>query len=271
MKPSPVKPAPLVALTTDFGTEDPYVGVMKGVLLGICPHARLVDVTHGIPPQDVVAGRLALEAAVPYFPAGTIHLAVVDPGVGTGRAAIAVRTPRAVFVGPDNGLFSFLAEADLLEVRRIENRDYVLHPVSRTFHGRDVFAPAAAHLAAGVALSRLGTPVSAPNRLPLPTARTVEGGAVVGEVLTFDHFGNAVTSVRSADLPPDACRVVVAGRTCPLVSTYAAVADGEPLGLVGSTGRLEVSVRGGSARRELGLRRGTAVRVPPCWRDGVPV
>ena len=257
-----VKTPPVIALTTDFGLEDPYVGVMKGVILGICPGARLIDVTHGIPPQDVLAGCLALEAARPYFPKGTIHVAVVDPGVGTDRAILAVRTAEAAFLAPDNGLLSFLAEREIAEIRRIESDRLFLHPVSRTFHGRDVFAPVAGHLAAGVAFEALGPPASRLERLVIPRAERSASG-IAGEVLLFDRFGNAVTSIREEDLPAGAKKATVAGRTLPFVATYGSVAVGSPLCLLGSSGRLELSVRGGDARKELGLRRGDRVVVQP--------
>ncbi len=257
-----VKNAPVIALTTDFGLEDPFVGIMKGVILGVCPGARLVDVTHGIPPQDVLSGCLALEAAAPFFPGGTVHLAVVDPGVGTLRPAVAVRTARALFVAPDNGLLSFLAEAEVEEVRRIENPDLWLHPVSRTFHGRDVFAPVAAHLAAGVPLERVGPPAGGIHRIRVPHALRA-GDTVLGEILAFDRFGNALTSIRRGDVGFEPGALEVAGRRVPVLSAYAEASPGEPLALWGSTGRLEVSVREGSALRDLGLKRGDPVRVVP--------
>ena len=257
-----VKNTPVVALTTDFGLEDPFVGIMKGVILGICPRARLVDVTHGIPPQDVLSGCLALEAAAPFFPEGTVHLAVVDPGVGTRRPAVAVRTARGLFVAPDNGLLTFLSEAQVEEVRRIENPDLWLHPVSRTFHGRDVFAPVAAHLAAGVPLDRVGPPARGIHRVPVPHALRA-GDAVLGEILAFDRFGNALTNIRRGDVGFEPGALEVAGRRVPVLGVYAEAPPGEPLALWGSTGRLEVSVREGSARRALGLKRGDPVRVVP--------
>ncbi len=262
LEPAPggVKHPPLVALTTDFGLEDPFVGVMKGVILGICPGARIVDLTHGIPPQDVLAGCLALGEAAPYFPPGTVHVAVVDPGVGSARAALAVRTPRFLFVAPDNGILSFLSPDEVLEVRRLENPDLWLHPVSRTFHGRDVFAPVAAHLARGVPLAEVGPEHAELRRLHLPEP-VPEPGAVRGEVLGFDRFGNAVTNIRARDLPRPGRAVEVAGRTVPLLGTYAEAPPGRPLALWGSWGRLEVSVRDGSARQVLGLGKGDPVRV----------
>ena len=255
----------LITLTTDFGVRDPFVGIMKGVLLSICPSARLVDLTHEIPPQDVLAGGLALEAAAPFFPAGTVHLAVVDPGVGTARRAIAVRVGGSYLVGPDNGLFTFALEGDGWTAVSLTAPEYRLAEVSRTFHGRDVFAPAAAYLASGVPLERLGQTVSDPERLRLPGCR-LEGGELLGEVLDADRFGNLLTSIPAArlvELPgPGGVVLEVAGyRLRGPVAAYAEGGEGEPAVIVGSTGRLEIFVKAGNARDHLGARRGTIVRV----------
>jgi S-adenosylmethionine hydrolase len=258
---------PIITLTTDFGLRDPFVAVMKGVILGICPGARLVDLTHEVDPQDVLGGALAVEAALPYFPPGTIHLAVVDPGVGTRRRGLAVRSGDAYLAGPDNGLFTFAFRSAGWVAVALEAADYRLAPVSHTFHGRDVFAPAAAHLAAGVPLERLGPPVNDPVRLRWPECRP-DGDGLAGEVITSDRFGNLVTSITAAALRrvgrdvrisvPEACREVGG-----VVSAYADGPEGEPAAIVGSTGRLEIFVRNGSARGVLGAERGTAVRVRP--------
>jgi hypothetical protein len=255
----------LITLTTDFGLSDPFVGIMKGVLLSICPSARLVDLTHEVPPQDILAGGLALEAATPFFPPGTVHLAVVDPGVGSARRAIAVRAGGYYLVGPDNGLFTFALEGAGWTAVSVTAPEYRLAEVSRTFHGRDVFAPAAAYLAAGVPLERLGPPVSDPERLRRPGWR-LEGGELVGEVLAADRFGNLITSIpaaRLAEIPgPGGVALEVAGRRLRgPVGAYAEGGDGEPAVIVGSTGRLEIFVRAGSARDHLGAGRGAIVRV----------
>ncbi|HEY75443.1 MAG TPA: SAM-dependent chlorinase/fluorinase [Thermoflexia bacterium] len=272
----------VITLTTDFGTADGYVGVMKGVMLSIAPEARLVDLSHEIPPQDVRRAAFVLYTAVPFFPPDTVHLAVVDPGVGTDRRAIAVRTPQGFFVGPDNGLFTYVL-AEVGEWRAVELRvsAYRLPQVSGTFHGRDIFAPAAAYLARGVPLDRLGPPVTDPVLLPVPRLEVGEG-RLEGEVLHIDHFGNVVTSVgrlrwegdglaldaafrRAA--PPlrfaaaDAV-VEVGGEAIQGVRrTYGEVAVGERLALVGSTGFLEIAVRQGSAARALGVRPGDPITV----------
>lgn len=258
--PPAVNPAPVITLTTDFGLTDPYVGVMKGVILGRCPSARLIDLTHHIPPQDVLAARLALEDAHPFFPAGTLHVAVVDPGVGTPRAVLWARTATARFLAPDNGLLSFLEPDQLLELRRVENLARMLHPVSRTFHGRDVFAPVAGDLAGGLDAAHLGPATRELLRRELPRPEVI-AGCTRGEILTFDHFGNALTNLIESNLPRAASKVRVAGATLPLVGIYATVPPGAPLALLGSSGRLEISVREGSARQVLGLQRGDPVEL----------
>lgn len=255
----------LITLTTDFGLRDPFVGIMKGVVLSICPSARLVDLTHEIPRHDVLAAGLALEGAAPFFPAGTVHLAVVDPGVGSGRRAIAIRAGGSFLVGPDNGLFTFALEGPGWTAVSLTAPEYRLVEVSRTFHGRDVFAPAAAYLASGVPLERLGPTVPDPKRLRRPACR-LEGGALVGEVLDTDRFGNLLTSIpvaRLAEIPGLGPIVVeLAGRRLPgPVDAYDEGPDAEPAIIVGSTGRLEIFVKAGSAREHLGAQRGTIVRV----------
>ncbi len=273
---------PILTLLTDFGTEDEYVGVMKGVILSIAPHVRLVDLTHQIPPQDVRRAAFLLSNAVPFFPPDTVHLAVVDPGVGTARRPLAVRTPVGTFVGPDNGLFSYvLAEVPHWGAVELRNPAYRLRHVSSTFHGRDIFAPAAAHLAMGAPLEALGPPVTDPQRLPLPYLELGDGW-LEGEVLHADRFGNLVTSIgrlrweggrlllvpafrpnppRYA-LSATAARVVAAGLELPGIRrTYGEVPSGSPLALVGSSGFLEIAVREGSAAEQLGLRVGDRVRL----------
>jgi len=255
----------VITLTTDFGLRDPFVGIMKGVLLSICPSARLVDLTHDVEPQDVLGGGLALEAAVAFFPPATVHLAVVDPGVGSARRAIAIRADGYYLVGPDNGLFTFALEGPGSTAVALTAPEYRLPEVSRTFHGRDVFAPAAAYLAAGVPLERLGPPVADPVRLRRPGCR-LEEGELIGEVLDADRFGNLVTSIpagRLAEIPGQgALAVEVAGRLVGgPVGAYAEGGEGAPAVIVGSTGRLEIFVRAGSARRCLGVGRGAIVRV----------
>jgi len=239
------------------------VGIVKGVLLSICPSARLVDLTHDLAPRDIRGASLALDAALPFFPEGTVHLVVVDPGVGSGRRPLALRARGHYLVGPDNGVFSGFVEG--AAVVAVTAPEYRLAAVSRTFHGRDLFAPAAAYLAAGVPLERLGPPVSDPVRLEIPGSR-LEAGVLVGEVLDVDRFGNLLTSIegdRLEALPGrGAPRVEVAGRAVRApVEAYADGPRDEAAAIVGSTGRIEVFVRNGSAERLLGVGRGAPVRI----------
>ncbi len=254
----------IVTFTSDFGTRDSYVAEMKAAVLALNRAVQLVDVTHEVGPQDIVEGALVLEAAAPRFPAATVHVAVVDPGVGTERRGLAVIAGGQVFVGPDNGLFTpMLAAGDwqAFELRAPEYRHAV---VSRTFHGRDVFAPAAAHLTLGVDPARFGPSVTDPVRLPWPAVRPVAGG-IAGTVLYVDRFGNLVTSIDAAAIARIASdgRVVVAigAHRLPLVETYADLPPRGAGGVIGSRDRLEVAVRDGSAAARFRARRGTAVVV----------
>jgi S-adenosylmethionine hydrolase len=248
----------IVTLTTDFGLSDGYVGAMKGVILSIAPDARLVDITHNISPQNIRQAAFALHAAAPYFPPGpgTVHLAVVDPGVGSDRRALVVRTARGFLVGPDNGLFTlFLADEPNAERRAIANRRYTMARISATFHGRDVFAPVAAHLACGVDMAELGPRVTDPVTFPIPTPTPQPDGSWLGCVLYADHFGNLITSVTS-DLLQRAGEVEISigpQRVASLRRTYTEAAPGELVALVGSSGHLEVSIVNGNAAQTLGL------------------
>jgi len=250
-------------LTTDFGTRDWFVGTMKGVVLGIHPRAAVVDLTHEIPPGDIRAGAFALMAGYRFFPKGTVHVAVVDPGVGGPRRAIAVQTADYVFVGPDNGVLSWaLARERIKTVRRIEAGKYFLKPVSRTFHGRDIFAPVAAHLSRGLSIQRLGRGVDDWVRLSWPQP-TRSRGMVRGEIIYLDRFGNAITNVESEpELNEQAVTCEVAGRRkarCALAEFYGAVPGNRPVAVMGSSGFLEIAVNGDSAARRFGLKTGDAV------------
>jgi S-adenosylmethionine hydrolase len=251
--------SPLFTLTTDFGAGSGYPAQVKAVLLSALPDARLVDVSHEVPPQDVLAGALLLEACLPWFPAEAIHLAVVDPGVGTARRALCVRDGAGrTFVAPDNGLLTpFLGEG--ARAWLIEPGRAVPPPRSATFHGRDLFAPAAAFLGKGGEPAALGATVADPVRLPLPAARR-RAGAVEGETLAADGFGNLVTSIREEDLGGAApAGAEVAGRAARWVRTYGEASPGELLALVGSAGRVEIAIRQGSAEAALGRTRGLPV------------
>lgn len=258
---------PLVTLTTDFGLEDGFVGVMKGVILGLCPSARLVDISHAIPPQNVLAGALTLAAAFRFFPAGTIHLAVVDPGVGTARRPLAARLGPFFFVGPDNGLFTpVYEEAEKngwpMALVHLTNENYFLPHISRTFHGRDLFAPVAAHLANGIPLEDLGPALQEPVRLSLPKPeRTAEGWRA--HIIAIDHFGNLATDLPAAVLD-DPARVLVrlAGFEMSGVrAAYGECPPGSLMALIDSQGRLEIAVVDGSAAARTGARLGDAVEV----------
>lgn len=256
---------PVVALLTDFGLRDHYVGVMKGVILGICPSASLVDITHDIPPQDVLTGALELSAAFPYFPARTVFVAVVDPGVGSSRLAMAAEADGRYFVGPDNGLSSLVFETHRpTALVHLAVAQFALPEISHTFEGRDRFAPAAAWLASGTPIAALGPPLQTWTRLDVPQAR-VSAGVVEGEVLRADRFGNLITNIpasRVVRAQASRWRVEIAGKSITgLVRTYADAVDGALCALVGSTNFVEIAVRGGSAAWTLSAGRGTPVRL----------
>lgn len=246
-------PRPIVTLLSDFGTVDGYVAEMKAVIKSLVREADIVDATHDIPPQDVARARLTLSRYWKRFPPGTVHVAVVDPGVGTARAAIAVLSEGRYLVGPDNGVLSPALSADA--------RAVVLDVpagASPTFHGRDVFAPAAARLAAGEPIEILGR-LHRPSvvvRTPVPVREA--SGMVSGEVIAIDRFGNAITNL---DARFDG--VTVQGMRIPTVGTFADVAVGEPCALVGSAGLLEIAVRDGSAAETLGISVGMPVAAGP--------
>ena len=261
---------PTITLLTDFGTRDTYVGQMKGVIESIAPGAKVVDLTHEVLPQDVTAGAAMLDDAVDVFPAGTIHVAVVDPGVGSGRHGVAVETQQFTFVGPDNGIFdAVLNRYPMRRAVTLANKTYQRDQVSATFHGRDVFSPAAAHLAAGVDLAALGEQVAELVKLDLPEP-TIEGHAMRGEVLWVDHFGNLVTNIRHEDVQAwtgggealRGCGVWVQDAAAGEIGrTFSDAAVGTLVAYFGSSGRLEVAKRNGSAARQIGARSGSTVSV----------
>jgi hypothetical protein len=255
----------LIALTTDFGYEDPFVGIMKGVILGINPEARIVDVTHGIAPQEVRGGALALNYAAPYFPAGTIHVAVVDPGVGTERRPILIDCEDAFFIGPDNGVLSLAAERrKTRRVVELANERYRLNPVSATFHGRDVFAPAAAHLSLGTSVEAFGPALNDYARLTWPEA-VKTNGEVRGEIIYIDHFGNLVTNLTARDLEPlggDSIEIALVDVSIRgLAASYAGAETGGYGALINSWGLLEISCFNARADQRSGAGIGDAVHV----------
>lgn len=258
---------PVIALLSDFGLRDHYAGTMKGVVLGICPDVTLVDLSHDVPPHDIVAGALELAAAYRYFPAGTIFLAVVDPGVGSSRRGLAAEAGAYRFVGPDNGVLSLAIEdAAPRAVVELTDRRYARPTVSRTFEGRDRFAPAAAWLAKGVALTTLGRPAGPIVRAALPRP-VVTGDRVEGEVVRVDRFGNLVTNIDRRTFeqvvgPTGQGIASIAGRDVSrVVATYADIAAGEICGLFGSTDHLEIAACGSSAAEAVARGRGAPVHV----------
>jgi S-adenosyl-L-methionine hydrolase (adenosine-forming) len=256
---------PVIALLTDFGTRDHYAGTMKGVALGICPDATLVDITHDIAAHDVLGGALELAASYKYFPAGTIFLVVVDPGVGSKRRGIAAEAGDYRFVAPDNGVLTAIFDEHApRKIVELSERKYARPTVSRTFEGRDRFAPAAAWLAKGIELAALGRPASGVQRLDIPKP-AVDEERIVGEVLRVDRFGNLVTNVdrRTFDrLAGGTLDIHIGSHAVPrVVSTYADAADGEVCALFGSTDHLEVAANGANAAADLSLARGARITI----------
>lgn len=256
----------IITLTTDFGLADGYVGAMKGVILSIAPMATIVDISHDVAPQDVRGAAYVLYAACPHFPAESVHLGVIDPGVGGQRQAIAVQTERATFVAPNNGVLSYvLADQRVTGMVSLTNLRYQRLPVSHTFHGRDIFAPAAAYLVRGISLAELGPPLSEIITFPLPRPQRRADGTLVGQVIHIDRFGNLITSIRDrgGGMPMgDEMVVEVEGRTVTGIRhTFASVPVGELVAYLGSSGHVEIAVRQGDAAHVLGVQVGDEVVV----------
>ncbi len=270
------EPSRIITLTTDFGTSDAYVGIMKGVILGINPNTQIVDLTHAIPPQDICEAAFSIYAAYRYFPKGTIHIIVVDPGVGSGRQAIVSHVDNAFFVCPDNGVLSYLLHSveneggHPVDSVAIQNSAYCLPEVSNTFHGRDIFAPVAAHLSLGVPLDNIGPAVPTLVQLPIHVP-ALSGNTLTGQIVKIDRFGNAITNIpetaiarlesaSTADMPVYEIRVGSA-RLNRLNRAYAESGIGEPLAIIGSYGLLEIAINGGNAKEGLAIKRGDPVVV----------
>jgi S-adenosyl-L-methionine hydrolase (adenosine-forming) len=252
----------IVTFITDFGFRDGYAGAMKGVVLGLAPTAQLVDITHGVPPRDVVAGAVALSQAAPLFPAGTIHVAVVDPGVGSPRAGLVIEAGGCFFIGPDNGVLSLAARAPR-RIHRIEAPSFLRVPVSPTFHGRDVFAPTAGRLAAGASLADAGPATEAMVELAAQPPH-LRGGVLEGTVMHVDGFGNLITSLEAGVIPQEASVELEGGGGVfhPVFGrTFSDVEPGALVAYIGSGGHLEVARRDGSAAARTGAERGSVVRV----------
>jgi S-adenosyl-L-methionine hydrolase (adenosine-forming) len=255
---------PIITLTTDFGTSDHLVGAMKGVILNINPAARIVDINHSVAPFDILDGALSLANAYQYFPSRTIHIVIVDPGVGTDRRPILVSGEKQFFVAPDNGVLSMIYERESCTVRHITAEHYFLNPVSPTFHGRDVFAPTAAWLSKAFQTEAFGEVITDFVRFTVPKSKS-EGKAVKGVILRVDAFGNLMTNLTEEDLPPAALdggpiNLAVNGKQVLKFSrTFASGNPGEPIAVVGSAGYLEIAINRGSAARALGVNRGAEV------------
>ena len=258
--------SPIVTLTTDFGYAAPWAGIMKGVMLSINPALVLVDLTHEVPPQDIMSGALALADSLPFFPPGTIHLAVVDPGVGSKRRPIVVKTAKSYFVGPDNGLFwpAFERWGGLEKAWRITNQEFLRQPVSATFHGRDIFAPVAAHLSRGVRPEDFGPEIDDLEKLLIPRP-LLEEKKILGEVVSVDTFGNLITNITSEILRSydnEKLTVTIHGISiCGLSAAYSDVPAGNALAIVGSSDRLEIACFRGSAAGHFDAARGTPVEI----------
>jgi len=258
---------PIITLTTDFGTGDYFVGAMKGVILSINPEVEIVDISHNVLPHDVLDGALTIGQAYKYFPAKTIHVVVVDPGVGSSRRPLLIAGDQHYFIGPDNGVFSSVYEqSEALHVWNVISEHYFRQPVSNTFHGRDIFAPVAAWLTKSWQTSAFGESITDFVRFAMPKPK-VNGNIVKGVVLRVDHFGNLITNLTPADVPALATAngkfTIKAGnaRITKLVSTFSQAAPGEAVGVIGSTGYLEIAMNKANASRALGAARGAEVTV----------
>ncbi|HJX70178.1 MAG TPA: SAM-dependent chlorinase/fluorinase, partial [Dehalococcoidia bacterium] len=245
----------IITLTTDFGTQDAYVAAMKGVILGINPGATLVDICHSIEPQNIAQAAFVIGTAYDYFPQDTIHVVIIDPGVGSQRRAIALKTPRAFFVAPDNGVLSYVIGASPEEPQAVAltNPKFWRHPVSSTFHGRDIFAPVAAHLSLGVPLEEFGEVIPSLFAFPMPHPRMGANGELIGHIIHIDHFGNLITNVKKEDLPSGKLCLEIAGQRIESLSTSYAAGD-KLLAVLGSSGHLEIAAKNGSAAGLLGAK-----------------
>jgi S-adenosylmethionine hydrolase len=263
----------IITLTTDFGIEDAYVAAMKGVIMGINPRVTIVDVSHSIEPQNIAQGAFVLSTMSPYFPDGTIHVGLVDPQVGSRRRAIILKTQSAVYVAPDNRILSHIvhdaspegwdSRAKIppgLQAFEIVNSRFWRHPVSSTFHGRDIFAPVAAHISTGVPLKEFGKAIDSIDLIPPPQPEALEGGLLIGHVLHIDHFGNVITDIQRKDICTDEFHLEVAGRQIESLSQTYDEADAL-LALIGSSGHLEIAFKDRSAARFLGIKIGDQVRI----------
>jgi S-adenosylmethionine hydrolase len=266
----------IITLTTDFGLHDTYVAAMKGVILNLNPRATIVDICHTIEPQNITQAAFALSTAWRYFPKGTIHVVVVDPGVGSERRAIILKVPEAFFVAPDNGVLSYVTKATSpkrsspgveqaklpsgFEAIVLTNPRFWHHPVSSTFHGRDIFAPVAAHLSLGVPLAKFGEAITSVVTSPISRPQRRRNGALIGHIIHIDHFGNLITDIRREDFTSDQVYVEVCGqRIAGLSPSY--IEGNELLAILGNSGNLEIAMRNDSAAKALGAKVGDVVKI----------
>jgi S-adenosylmethionine hydrolase len=258
-------PHPTITLTTDFGLTDHYVGAMKGVILSICPAAQIVDISHQVTPYEIAEGAYVLAQCWRYFPKKTVHIVVVDPGVGTARRPILAEAGGHIFIAPDNGVLGMIYAQEKHKVRLIGNARYFHQPVSRTFHGRDIFAPAGAHVAKGVPPARVGRPIHDYLRPHFAAPERTGKHYWTGTILKIDHFGNVITNFRLADFPQVETRPfeLQAGPyvITRLAANYADATPGELFAIVGSSGYLEVSTGQASAAKILGCAAGAPVEL----------
>lgn len=255
----------IITLTTDFGIKDHYVGVLKAVLLSIAPDVRLVDISHQIPPQDIMAGAWVVRNSAMLFPPDSVHLVVVDPGVGTSRKPIAIKIKDQYFVGPDNGIFSLIADQYEYSGVELNHAKFWRPSPSNTFHGRDIFAPVAAHLANGVELEDLGDPIEKLEtyRWAVPIS---DKDGVQGWIVHIDHFGNLISNIPESMIRKagaDANLKIYVGNTIfdTIVNTFGDVPDGEPAAYIGSSGVLEIAINKGDAREMLGVEKGAQISI----------
>jgi S-adenosylmethionine hydrolase len=254
----------IITLTTDFGLADPFVGMMKGVLLGIAPDAQLVDLTHDIHSYDILEAAFVVESSYRYFPSGTVHVIVVDPGVGSDRRAMAATANGHIFVAPDNGVLSLILQNDAVaspsRAFEITNKSLFPGPISRTFHGRDIFAPVAAHLARGTPLESVGPRIVDFVKRPFPVPR-LQGNCLLGTVLRIDKFGNMITNLRLADLGQRFTITVAGLPLTKLCSSFSEASPGEFFAIEGSSGLIELALNQGSAADRLKVGRGAEIKV----------
>ena len=264
----------IITLLTDFGTEDAYVGMMKGVILSINPQAVIIDITHHIDPQDVIQAAYIIKSSYRYFPEGTVHLLVVDPGVGSDRAIVALEMMGHIFLAPDNGVLTLLMdEGETDSIVSVENRRYFLEPVSRTFHGRDVFAPVGAHLCRGLDIKNLGSPLDQQNLVHLKILKPYISGnnQLVGTVVWFDRFGNCISNIDAALLKKmdksgsgKMLEIKIGKNIIKGVSlSYADTEPKNPLAIIGGFGYLEIALNKGNAKHALGIEKGDTITLTP--------